>query len=106
MTGTVTYNLPVPVHLEVSYIVLWSFSRSLLRFCYRNVWRLTSTSDVRFYETGYSTSVREWYSGSRFLLVESSIKCPDKVKDQEKVKVSWMCFFPFSSCPEETSAKY
>lgn len=91
-------------------IVFWSFSRSQfrssLRFCYRNVWRLTSTSDVRFCATGFSTSVREWYSGSRFLLVESSIKCPDKVKDQEKVEVSWMCFFPFSSCPEETPAKY
>ena len=91
-------------------IVFWSFSRSQfrssLRFCYRNVWRLTSTSDVRFCATGFSTSVREWYSGSRFLLVESSIKCPDKVKDEEKVEVSWMCFFPFSSCPEETPAKY
>ena len=91
-------------------IVFWSFSRSQfrssLRFCYRNVWRLTSTSDVRFCATGFSTSVREWYSGSRFLLVESSIKCPDKVKDQEKIEVSWMCFFPFSSCPEETPAKY
>ena len=62
-------------------IVFWSFSRSLLRFCYRNVWRYTSTSDLRFYAAGSSTSVREWYSGSRFLLVESSIKCPDKVKD-------------------------
>ena len=50
---------------------------------------------MRFCATGFSTSVREWYSGSRFLLVESSIKCPDKVKDQEKVEVSWMCFFLF-----------